>query len=118
VDLNTDGKTEVLSGSWPGEITLFERSGKNGFTRTVLNDTSGKQLSCGKATATWAADWDSDGDTDLLVGNFDGEVKLVRNVGTKKKANFEPLRRQRQMCIRDRLGSGRQKRFARRFRRG
>lgn len=90
MDLDNDGKTEILSGSWPGEISLFERSGKTGFTKTILKDTSGSQLNCGKATATWAADWDNDGDTDLLVGNFDGEVKFVRNVGTKKQAKFEP----------------------------
>lgn len=89
MDLNNDGRTEILSGSWPGEITLFERSGENGFTSTILEDTSGNELSCGKATATWAADWDNDGDTDLIVGNFGGEVKFVRNAGTKSKAKFE-----------------------------
>ncbi len=38
----------------------------------------------GVSTTVFAADWDADGDLDLLMGNVHGEVRLAVNVGTRK----------------------------------
>lgn len=150
MDLNSDGHTDLLSGSWPGEIYLF-RGGpgrtfaaperikdKDGYyinvgsgvmtqpdgIRIRSGDTvppkatlivrghhewentedgggvlkfrgesyrvpaSVEVLSTGTASAAHAADWDGDGDHDLLIGEIGGRVYLVPNEGTKTKPSF------------------------------
>ncbi|HEX5137202.1 MAG TPA: VCBS repeat-containing protein [Planctomycetota bacterium] len=42
----------------------------------------------GTASAVHAADWDGDGDLDLLIGDIDGNVHLVLNEGTKAAPAF------------------------------
>jgi hypothetical protein len=141
VDLDGDGRTDVLSGSWPGELFLFrggpdrtflapeklkDREGKTiniggGFQPAgadgmiliagdvkfeqkdgkaiytyegkVLDVPEGKQVGItGTASAAHAADWDGDGDLDLVVGDIRGNVHLLPNEGTAKAWSFGPHR--------------------------
>jgi len=78
VDLTRDGKPDVISGSWPGEIYLFENLGDRRFAAPRrLKHQGGKLINVGNAAAVFAADWDRDGDLDLLIGDIDGQVHLV-----------------------------------------
>jgi VCBS repeat protein len=88
-DLNGDGRQEMISGSWPGEIYVFQRKSSGAFAAAdKLKDKSGTILNAGKASAIALGDWDADGDLDMLVGNIDGAVFKVRNEGSAKKAAF------------------------------
>lgn len=89
MDVDGDGHQDILSGSWPGELYLFRGDGAGGFSEKVqLVDANDKPLNCGSASTVTAADWDGDGDLDLLIGNISGDVWLARNEGSANKPRF------------------------------
>jgi hypothetical protein len=89
VDLDADGKPDILSGSWPGELYVFKGSGQGAFAAgEKLRQPGGKPIILGRASTVFAADWDGDGDHDLVIGTITGEVHLVRNDGTSREPRF------------------------------
>jgi hypothetical protein len=84
VDLNSDGRDDVISGSYsPGHLFLFARQADGSFARgETIKDKDGIPIRVGYASAIFAADWDADGDLDLVAGNIDGEVHYIPNEGT------------------------------------
>ena len=83
MDLDADGKTDILSGSWPGQLYWFRRQSETEFAPGVqLKDREGEVIDVGHATTPFAVDWDGDNDLDLVVGNLVGEIHVVINAGT------------------------------------
>lgn len=89
MDLDEDGRPDILSGSWPGEIYFFRRVVDGSFAAgEQLKTASGKPLNVGSASAPFACDWNGDGKLDLIVGTLGGDVLLVPNVGAGDKPAF------------------------------
>jgi hypothetical protein len=89
VDLDGDGRSDILSGSWPGEIYFFRRQADGTFAAgEVMKDWLGKPLNVGQGSSAYAVDWDSNGTMDLIVGNVLGEVYLIPNEGAGKDLAF------------------------------
>ena len=87
VDLNKDGKADMISGSWPGEIYFFERKPNGSFSAsTILKHVDGRKINVGSASAVAVGDWTGDGREDLIIGNIKGELYVVKNSG---KGTFE-----------------------------
>jgi FG-GAP-like repeat len=86
VDLDGDGRPDILSGSWPGEIYFFRRLADGSFAAgEQLKTSAGKPLNVGSASVPFAFDWDGDGKPDLIVGAGDGSVVWFRNEGTARE---------------------------------
>lgn len=89
MDLDGDGRTDVISGSWPGEIYFFRRLANGAFAAgEQLKTKAGEPLNVGSGSAPFAFDWDGDGKPDLVVGAGDGSVVWFRNEGTAKEPTF------------------------------
>lgn len=85
-----DGRKDIISGSYnPGYLFVFARNEDGSYAKPEkIQDANGKSVKVGYAAHVYAADWDSDKDLDLVIGNISGEVYLVRNEGTPEKNSF------------------------------
>ncbi len=98
-DLDGDGIRDMIANSYdPGHCYLFRGLPNNRFAaREELLDKAGvpirsapiqKQHYQSFGSFFEAVDWDDDGDLDLLIGCFDGTVKLRLNEGNAKTPEF------------------------------
>ena len=88
-DFDADGDLDVLSGSYPGELYLFQRNADGSFADgKTLKDRDGNAIKADKASTVFLADWDADGDLDLVLGSIRGDVYLVINEGAAKAPEF------------------------------
>jgi hypothetical protein len=89
VDFDGDGRMDVLSGCWPGELYFFKNGPDGKFLAgEKIKGKDGSLLKPGSASTAFAVDFDGDGDLDLVCGNIEGEVTLYLNEGTKAKLEF------------------------------
>ncbi len=89
MDLDGDGHQDMLSGSYmPGDLYCFAGSDKGFAAAQILKGMDGKNLNVGFASTVFAADWDRDGDLDLLVGNIKGKVFWIANEGSATAPAF------------------------------
>ncbi len=90
-DFDGDGDLDLICGEFLDKFTYFENKG----SRSKPEYAAGKRLKNHKGTelamdlemiVPIAFDWDKDGDLDLVVGDEDGRVALVENVGLQDNA--------------------------------
>ena len=94
MDLDGDGRADILSGSSPGDLYFFRRRPDGSFAAAEkLKDRHGNLMNVGYIATPFAVDWNGDGAIDLLVGNADGEVYLIPNEGSGKQLLFGQPRR-------------------------
>ena len=91
-DFDNDGDLDLVCGEFLDKFTYFENIG----TRTQPKYAAGERLMTrdGRTVAMSlemivpvAFDWDRDGDMDLIVGDEDGRVALVENLGLSDTQN-------------------------------
>ncbi len=94
LDLNNDGRLDLLAGSdsgttLHGQTFAYRNNGDGTFTPFVTNPINGgaapdSNLSAGtkiEMSAPSAVDWDGDGDTDLVLGEYWGSLEYFKNNG-------------------------------------
>jgi len=111
VDYDDDGILDIISGSYdPGDVYLIRGLG-NGEYAAVESITDedgtplvhhpkemkrhleepGEQSDQLASFGSWATpmDWDDDGDLDMLIGTFGGELFVRKNIGTREAPKYE-----------------------------
>ena len=87
-DWDADGDFDLLVGDIGGNVYLVPNEGtksKYVFGKHQQLLAGGKKLRVDGDAGPFVADWDGDGDLDLIVGDGEGSVSLFRNVGTRKE---------------------------------
>ena len=88
IDWDSDGDTDLIVGDEDGRVALIEHTGKSRdgmpqFFAPYYFQQQADTLKSGALATPAGADWDSDGDDDLLVGNTSGRILFFENLGGK-----------------------------------
>ncbi|MCI0515496.1 VCBS repeat-containing protein, partial [candidate division KSB1 bacterium] len=81
-DLNRDGKKDLLVGDYWGYIYFYQNNGTDAnpvFTTYEKIQAGGSDLKIDYYARFDVADWDEDGDLDLIVGRWDARVSVFLN---------------------------------------
>ena len=92
VDYDADGDLDLVNGCFGAEFFFVEDTGGDG--EPALADVS-EQLDLqvpGGHAGPHLADWDGDGDFDLLSGSGHGGAYLAENVGSREKPEWAPFK--------------------------
>jgi len=83
-DWDGDGDYDLIIGTIRGKVYLVPNEGtpeSYSFGKERQLQAGGNPINVKRSAGPFTADWDSDGDLDLLVGADDGSVSLYRNTG-------------------------------------
>jgi hypothetical protein len=86
-DWDGDRDYDLIIGTISGHVYLVTNEGTSesyAFGKEQHLKAGGQSINVKRSAGPFTADWDEDGDLDLLVGADDGSVSLYRNTGTNK----------------------------------
>jgi tetratricopeptide (TPR) repeat protein len=89
-DLNYDFRTDLVLGG-AGGLQIYRQSDKHGFVAVTRDAKLPADLATAPLDGVWAADVDTDGDLDLVLGKRDGPNSVLRNNGDNTFAVLSPF---------------------------
>src|SRR5687767_1602480 len=89
-DLNYDFRTDIVVAG-PGGVRIFRQNEKGSFVAVTPETKLPAEVTGAAMHAVWAADVDTDGDLDLVLGARDRAVSVLRNNGDNTFAVQSPF---------------------------
>lgn len=95
IDWDFDGDLDLVVGQEDGRVALLENSGvmsggMPAFLAPRFFQQEADVLKVGALSTPWAADWDGDGDADLIVGDTAGFINFVENLDGGNPPKWAP----------------------------
>ncbi|MFY0643266.1 MAG: T9SS type A sorting domain-containing protein [Bacteroidia bacterium] len=87
-DLDNDGDLDLLLGLIDGTISLYRNNGSPTAANFQFETANYSSINVGERASPCLYDLDEDGLTDLLVGEYDGNINYFRNTGTSSSPVF------------------------------
>ncbi len=86
VDWNKDGHVDLIVGDEDGRVAYIKNTGKNKNGMPVFNapfyfQQKAGNVKSGALATPFSADWDDDGDEDIITGNSAGYITFIENKG-------------------------------------
>lgn len=91
-DWNGDGKKDLIIGNMDGNIVIYLNKGIDeapAFDSPYFLQVDGEIFDAGTRTSPRTFDWNRDGLKDLLIGEVEGYVYYLKNVGTQDLPLFK-----------------------------
>ncbi|MDH4121101.1 MAG: VCBS repeat-containing protein [Deltaproteobacteria bacterium] len=87
-DMDADGKPDLVVGTEDGHVYVYRNTPETPETPFTLDAEMTQGIFVGRNAQPAVADMDGDDLPDLLVGNFNGNLILYKNLGPGKKPQF------------------------------
>ncbi len=87
-DLDGDGDLDLLVGEWSGNLNYLRNDGTPQVPQYVLMDEQFAGIDVGLNSTPALVDIDADGDLDLFIGEFGGNINFYRNEGSVQFPSF------------------------------
>ncbi len=90
MDWNNDGYTDIIVGDREGFVNFFERNSDGTLDAGVKLLSGGTIIDVGANSAPDFADWDNDGDLDMILGSdLTSAVRVYENTGSASAYAFD-----------------------------
>lgn len=87
-DVDGDGDLDLMIGEASGVLNFYRNDGTRTAPKFTLVSDEFEKIDVGRRSAPAFADFDGDGDLDLLIGSDDQGLLLYRNEGTKTEPRW------------------------------
>ena len=87
-DIDNDGDYDLFVGNSGGNIQFFRNTGTAQIPDFILESADFLNINFGIQVHPTFADIDADGDLDLFVGEWDGNINFFKNIGTATSPTF------------------------------